>query len=45
MRMAGAAGVCGHCGALYARGAVFCWQCGNDLMAQQQSAPGAVPSP
>ncbi|HEY5976402.1 MAG TPA: hypothetical protein VIT85_00985 [Solirubrobacterales bacterium] len=31
---AAAAGACGRCGALYARGAVFCWQCGNDLMAQ-----------
>jgi hypothetical protein len=41
---AGAAGVCGHCGALYARGAVFCWQCGNDLMVQHPAAPGAVPS-
>lgn len=29
---AGAAGACTSCGALYARGAVFCWQCGSDLM-------------
>jgi hypothetical protein len=29
---AAAAGACGECGALYARGAVFCWQCGKDLM-------------
>ncbi len=37
---AGAAGACAQCGALYARGAVFCWQCGNDLMAAQ--APAAA---
>jgi hypothetical protein len=28
---AGAAGNCPSCGALQARGAVFCWQCGNEL--------------
>jgi hypothetical protein len=28
---AGAAGTCPACGALQARGAVFCWQCGNEL--------------
>jgi hypothetical protein len=28
---AGAAGSCPGCGALQARGAVFCWQCGNEL--------------
>jgi hypothetical protein len=28
---AGAAGSCPSCGALHARGAVFCWQCGNEL--------------
>jgi hypothetical protein len=27
----GAAGSCPGCGALQARGAVFCWQCGNEL--------------
>ena len=32
---AGAAGACTSCGALYARGAVFCWQCGSDLMGRQ----------
>jgi hypothetical protein len=36
MEQAGAAGKCPKCGALYPRGAVFCWQCGNDLM---QRAP------
>jgi hypothetical protein len=29
---AGAAGSCAACGALHARGAVFCWQCGADLL-------------
>jgi hypothetical protein len=28
---AGAAGTCPSCGALQARGAVFCWQCGNEV--------------
>jgi hypothetical protein len=28
---AGAAGSCPSCGALQSRGAVFCWQCGNEL--------------
>jgi hypothetical protein len=27
----GAAGSCHVCGALYARGAAFCWQCGEQL--------------
>jgi hypothetical protein len=31
---AGAAGSCSSCGALYARGAVYCWQCGSDLIAR-----------
>ena len=35
---AGAAGSCPACGALQARGAVFCWQCGNELK------PAAKPS-
>jgi hypothetical protein len=29
---AGAAGACPSCGALHARGATFCWQCGTRLM-------------
>lgn len=29
---AGAAGTCPTCGALHSRGAVFCWQCGTELM-------------
>lgn len=35
---AGAAGSCPSCGALQARGAVFCWHCGNELK------PAATPS-
>jgi hypothetical protein len=31
---AAAAGSCSACGALYARGAVYCWQCGADLIAR-----------
>jgi hypothetical protein len=40
---AGADGACGSCGALYARGSVFCWQCGKDLMAH--GAVGTVAGP
>src|SRR5262245_39218334 len=43
---AGAAGTCPSCGALQARGAVFCWQCGNELRpsakASQSKAKGTV---
>ena len=28
---AGASGTCPSCGAMHARGAVFCWQCGREL--------------
>ena len=28
---AGAAGTCPACGGLQARGAIFCWRCGNEL--------------
>jgi hypothetical protein len=42
---AAAAGACSDCGALYAQGAVFCWQCGRDLMprgsAVAPTQPGA----
>jgi hypothetical protein len=38
---AGAAGSCPACGALHARGAAYCWQCGKDLMARV-SAPGGT---
>ena len=40
---AGAGGTCRSCGALHARGAVFCWQCGQPLM--EQVAPAAVRPP
>lgn len=38
---AGAAGDCPSCGALYARGAAFCAQCGFELV--RASAPAAEP--
>jgi hypothetical protein len=40
---AGAAGTCPSCGALQARGAVFCWQCGNELRPAAKS--GEKPKP
>jgi hypothetical protein len=40
---AGAAGTCPSCGALQARGAVFCWQCGNEL--KPAATPSAEPKP
>jgi hypothetical protein len=36
MEQAGAAGTCPSCGALFSRGAVYCWQCGKDLMPQSR---------
>ena len=42
---AGAAGACPSCGALYAQGSVFCWQCGKDLMQRAQVADGAARQP
>jgi hypothetical protein len=38
---AAAAGSCPACGALHARGAVFCWQCGGALI-DRQPASGQV---
>jgi len=35
---AGAAGTCPSCGALHSRGAVFCWQCGTQLLDQAEIA-------
>lgn len=32
MDKAGAVGSCSACGALHAHGALFCWQCGKDLV-------------
>jgi hypothetical protein len=40
---AGAAGTCPSCGALQAHGAVFCWQCGNEL--RPAATPGENPKP
>ena len=40
---AGAAGTCPSCGALHARGAVFCWQCGNEL--RPAAKPSEKPKP
>jgi len=31
MEESGAAGTCPSCGALQARGAIFCWQCGHEM--------------
>lgn len=33
---AGAAGACTRCGSLYARGASFCWKCGNPLLERSE---------
>ena len=42
---AGASGTCPGCGAMHSRGAVFCWQCGKNLIAQQPvSVPPTAPS-
>jgi hypothetical protein len=40
---AGAAGSCPSCGAQQARGAIFCWQCGNEL--KPAASPGVQPKP
>ncbi len=46
LEQAGAAGECPSCGALYPRGAVYCGQCGNDLVARVTLAsPAAAPPP
>src|SRR5262245_35497803 len=46
---AGAAGNCPACGALQARGAVYCWQCGNELKPaatpEQPKAPATPEQP
>lgn len=36
----GATGMCSACGAPHSRGAVFCWQCGAQLM--PRTTPGAA---
>jgi hypothetical protein len=42
---AGAAGSCPACGALQARGAAFCWQCGNELRPAAKSSVKPKPKP
>ena len=42
---AGAAGSCPSCGALQARGAVFCWQCGNELRPTAKAGDQPKPKP
>jgi hypothetical protein len=37
MERSGAAGDCPSCGALHGRGAVFCWQCGAQLLESRRS--------
>lgn len=39
---AGAAGTCHSCGALYARGAAFCWSCGSTLI--ESAGPATQPA-
>jgi hypothetical protein len=39
----GAAGSCGTCGSLHSRGAAYCWQCGQPLVAQVPSDTIAQP--
>ena len=39
---AAAAGACTACGALHARGATFCWQCGTRLMESADAATMAA---
>jgi hypothetical protein len=39
----GAAGECSACGALHSRGAVYCWQCGSELMAELRTSKASRP--
>jgi hypothetical protein len=41
---AGAAGACPSCGALYAQGSAFCWQCGHSLMPTATMPQPATPT-
>ena len=41
MERSGAAGDCPSCGALHGRGAVYCWQCGNQLL--EEISAGSAP--
>jgi hypothetical protein len=40
MQESSVAGDCGSCGAVRSRGAVFCWQCGAQLMERQATPAG-----
>jgi hypothetical protein len=42
---AGASGTCSSCGALHSRGAVFCWQCGANLIERLPAAAAAAVGP
>ena len=44
LERAGAGGTCPACGALHAHGAVYCWQCGTDLMRRKPVGGDAVSS-
>ncbi len=41
MEQSAVAGSCGSCGAVRSRGAVFCWQCGAQIMEQMAGASDA----
>jgi hypothetical protein len=41
----GAAGACTACGALHGRGAVYCWQCGAQLLPKGPVTGAAIPGP
>ena len=38
----GAAGACANCGAPHSSGAVFCWQCGHELLPQAAADTAAA---
>jgi hypothetical protein len=40
MERSGVAGDCPSCGALHGRGAVYCWQCGTQLLESRRSSAG-----
>jgi hypothetical protein len=43
---AGATGTCASCGAMHSRGAVFCWQCGTNLIERlPAAAAGSAAAP
>ena len=41
----GAAGTCPSCGALQARGAVYCWKCGKEQTTNSKTPAGKSPEP